>query len=1117
MTLTSGYWNTQYWGNPPIIGYANVTYRFFKWGWITETKTTVTYNLRYGEKQGGSIYGYRFDIGLHLGNNWRFVRQLDEGLYKNASGNYTMMPYTQIYDIGKSYWFTIYDSSTGRAAGIVDLIVPTITGTNPTEWRYIINGTDSPEQWRRDWPSLRLQNGNYVLEKYAFYIWNAAGGVLSPFTDFANGVSAIQRQQYPLGITVSGEEYIHYTVNVHVTDYDGSNLANANITVNSTTPFSKITNATGWATFYLEPGTYNFSAIWNGNTSYEVYTNYTISTINTHKNIDLVFNNITTLLCRTQYTPSENPIQNAIVNLYKTGTAFPIDSAHVNLTGWVEFHINRSSWFGNYDVKAYYDNGTSIGEYSNQNISAKTILFFNVTLGPAQKYTYIEVTNGTSIGVDWGNDVILKVYWRDSDGNNLSTLDPSVGGTLNWTLNFINGTFVTQLANVTPSGSGSDVYYIVNLSSLWLFGGEIYQVYINATADNSAYLPAANQTMVSIYAAEFNVQITEFAGPYYWKHSDIPIWVYVTNDATGEPVSSAIVSFTILGTSVSGQLVHSGSGNYTYTIPKSVVESSLAAITYGLRFNISSINYTDYSEITQLTITPAKTEFLYASLFICTYGDTVYISVIYRDKVDGTPISTGTVSYSVVNQQVGGYLNPDPYSGGNWTGGFNSTLLYPSYYVLRLTAYSDNYEGHSEVVPLVIQPITMEIKAEDVISKRVNDELLISVQLNDTYNGELVHNATVWYTVKTSNGTIIVYSTPLIDLLDNGTYSASLSLLPSLTPPGNYRIEISAVKENYTASTKVIQLIVEGIPTAISFSIFYISSLNNPETFFFSNFGQVENSMPFVLIVFRFSDSTGSTISNASVSASGLPLLSLGYGSYAVILPTYGLPPSTYPILINGEAYLYESKQSLFLLQVKEKTVLIPLFNIRIPLTMFLAIVLAVAIPTIAFSTYTYIKRVRIPAIIKRIDELIKAISRGEKVTVKLVPRDAVIGNILREELAIVGVEPKVEKYIPVELADLIVPLLVESGMKEKEAYAMALELKTAAPAQREKLLESVGIPGETSARIIQTIEEHEEKQAVIRKPSREETPGEEEEWERVAEEEESEKGEREDSESEDN
>jgi outer membrane biosynthesis protein TonB len=114
--------------------------------------------------------------------------------------------------------------------------------------------------------------------------------------------------------------------------------------------------------------------------------------------------------------------------------------------------------------------------------------------------------------------------------------------------------------------------------------------------------------------------------------------------------------------------------------------------------------------------------------------------------------------------------------------------------------------------------------------------------------------------------------------------------------------------------------------------------------------------------------------------------------------------------------------------------------------------------------------------------------NRGEKVEVKLIPRDKVTSRILAEALSIVGVEPRVAGYVSIELMDRLTPLLVESGMAQNEAITLATELKKATPAERERLLQSVGVPGETSARIIQIIEEEEEKAKVFKKP-RKETP----------------------------
>ncbi|GEM_PF-3335562 len=1078
-------------GAPTNIGYVNVTYRFFRWGWITQINTTITYDFNYGVWwPDGGWWDCRYDTGTYIGNSWRFDPQLGSLRYKDGTGTHSIEPFTGPHDIGTPYWFAIYDSSTGRAAGIVDLMFPSISDpSEPNSWSYVLHGTGStPEYWERRWVNLHLDANDYIVEKYAFYVWDASGGDFSEFTSFAEGVSAIQRQAAPLVINVTGQEHVHFTVNFNVTDYDGNVLAGANITVYNGSVYvaSKITNSSGKAVFYLEPGTYSFDATWNATwngATYATYHNSTQSTIVSHTSIKLVFYNITTLWCRTQYgAPDYNPIQNAYVNLSANHSGNVIASLHVNLTGWVEFHINRSSTFDNYDVRAFYDDGTPLeaDPYLNVSIDSNTTLNFTVTLAPEKKYTYIIITNGTSLSSTWGDNVVLKVYWRDEDGNNLNVSDSTINGTLNWTLNFVNGTNVYGPTSLSPQGSGTDIYYVATIPWTLLYGGETYQIYFNAESQSTTYLSSANQTLVDVEPATFSVQLASLGGPYYWKHSDIPLWAYVTNNDTGQPVTTAIVTFTTTGGEISGQLNYASQGNYTYTIPASVVETDLSAATYGLRFTVSSTNYTSMETLTQLVISPAQTEFIISSIVEGYYGDMLSISVIYRDAVDGTLINNGTVSYLVEHENVYGSLEPS--AGGNWTGTFNSTLLRPGIYVFRLSASSPNYEHHIDWIPLNIKKLPIEIKAVNVLTSPVNKNPLLSVQLNDTHNNELVLNASVWYVVKDTDGHTVIFAHNLTDTSNNGTYSALLNLTPETTPPSNYIIEVTATKDNYTVAEKAIQLVVQGIPTVLSFQTVYFSSLNNPAAFLFGNFGQVENDAPFVVFTFRYQ---GSVIPNASVSAGGWPVIALGGGVYAVVIPTYGLPPSAYPIVVSASAPLYESQQSFFLLQVKERSVLIPLVNIRVPLTLFLMVVLSLAIPTSVFTTYTYIKRARIPAIIRRINEMIKAISRGEPVTVRPITRESVISRILEDELSIVGVEPNVEAYVPVELAQRIIPLLVEAGMGEREAYALAVELKTATPAEREKLLESVGVPGETSERIMKLIEEEEERKEAFRKPSK--------------------------------
>jgi hypothetical protein len=1074
---------------PATAGYVNVTYMFFQWGWTVSTNTTFT---------SSSFTSYT--TNSFTGNNWVFNPQLTSAYYQDGTGNHSIAPFTGTSVIGTPYWFTLYSSTSGEAAGVADLMLPTVNG-GPSSWSYIITGTGSnPEQWQRQWTDLILGNGSYITEGYAFYIWNATGGNLNPFISFANGVSVIERQQYPMTITVDSAEYIHYTVNVYVTDYDGSPLANANITVyNGTIKLgSQITNSTGQAIFYLEnTTTYTFNTTWNGTTSYETYTNSTPVTITTLQptSVYVIFNDITTLKCLTQFNNGD-PIQNAYIQINTTSGTF-VDQSNVNLTGYAVFHITRSSIIGsNYSVDAYWTNGTVLPStqkypsiYIDNNTYSTSPLIFTVNITSAFIVTTV-IANATTVSPTWGTPVTLQIYWRDLSGDNLSTSNSSIGGNVTWTLNYANGTQAPGGAPtiLTPTGSAPNVYYLLTVPSSLLFGGVQYQVYINATASSSTYLPAANQTAILVQLATLNIQPVTLTGPYYWSHSNVLLWTYVNDSNTGVPITSATVTFSIPvnGTSVSGQLsASSPPGNYSYTIPASYIQEYLPAATYALYFSISNTNYTFNQTLTQLVISPALAELLYPSMLQCYYGDLLNISVAYTDEVSGTPINgTGTtINYFVLNTAVNGSLNFNASVSSDWTTIFDSTLVVPGLYIMQITANSPNYQGFTVSPILNVSTLPMAIISASQIFGTVNENLTLSVLLSNThpnnYNpNSTVSGATVFGTIFNSGGVQVGSTLNLIetDPVNNpGNYSSPLVLSPDIIPPAIYTLEIVASMPNYTVTTSNIALVVQGLPTVLHAYEAYLSDLNAPAVILLSNFGMTENDMPFAFFTFSFTDVNGAVVPNASVSASGGYLMSQGNGQYTLIVPTYGLPPGAYPIVVTGDPSLYGSQQSVFLLQVNPVTVLIPFTSVRVPLTEFLVVFFTIAILGSVFLGYTYVKRVRIPAIIRRIDQLIAAMNRGVRVDVKLIPREEVISRILAEEISIIGVEPRVEGYVSIELADRLVPLLVESGMKENEAYNLAVELKKATPSDREKLLASVGVPGEISETIIQTIEKYEE------------------------------------------
>ncbi|MGQ9721670.1 MAG: hypothetical protein ACUVXA_10160 [Candidatus Jordarchaeum sp.] len=484
----------------------------------------------------------------------------------------------------------------------------------------------------------------------------------------------------------------------------------------------------------------------------------------------------------------------------------------------------------------------------------------------------------------------------------------------------------------------------------------------------------------------------------------------------------------------------------------------------------------------------------------------LYITIggSYEDTHRSLPVTGATVRFTISGT---GYVNWNMESWGAQGPGWykipNNVIddLVPGKYDITITATLANYDIPLVNIPLTINSIPTKIVAPTTNLEGFFDEnISVTIQfLHDVTSAGIV-NANVTWTIRENTSV----NGDLTDPWNLGNYTGQITA--GTLPSGVYTVIIQATKTNYTTQFEYLTLDLKGTPTVLGSTLMVPQLFGSSEYLFAGPLIQVENSWYLIPVSFTYEDRNGTAVPDASITVSlNLPVyqfgegwkkgvveqdvhtLQVGSGIYLILVPSFGLPPGVYFMNIMASATNYQTQQIPIVLSIKEKAV--PFGPWRIPLSMLFTIIAAIAIPTTAFGAYTFYRRARIPAIIKRIDELIKAISRGEKVTPRPILREKVVSAILSEELAIVGVEPRIEKYIPVELADLIVPLLVESGMKEKEAYALAIELKTAPPADKERLLESVGIPGETSARIIQMIEEYEERQEPFRKAPKRETP----------------------------
>jgi len=1065
----------------------NITYRFFKWGWICTTNTTFNYTQ-------SSLWYCR-------NNEWVFDPQIMSQLtFKREDGNieYITMELGQSYDLRQAEWLCFWEDVYGGAMGTFDITPLELNFSQCSGWIYMAHYVKDYQYWDRRMQDVSFVPGNYMFENFGIYIWDGRNGV-SQFQTFAEGM------KNPPTKSVGVEEPYFYQVNVHVHDYDGYPVSGAVLKVYNHPSHilntTETTDENGNCVLYLRPDTYNITTQWNesyGGHVYQTYTNitapYTVSE-DTTLNINM---SITTLVCHITDS-SGNNVQNANVSLWNSSTSprYIYDSKIVNLTAWAEFHISP----GTYNITVWAE-----GAYQPINLTGDyTVSSYNVTTimctALHEHITKIWCENGTTLNPTWGDSLTLKVRWQNSSNDANLNSSALSNGVVEYKLSNESGDVITW-TSITPSGSGDDIYYLVQLPSSLLFGGETYTVHWRADADS--YLSAANQTVISVANVDPTVTYGGVSGEYYWNKTDIVLWVHIFDPHNNISVTEATVTFSSTGGEVSGNLNHISNGNYTYTITRAYIEAHMSAGYYTLNFTVSCTNYTTENSFKVLHISPVPTTLNYSYQYTVIYADNLTLTANYIDQLDSSKITNAILSYSIQGTEVDGFLK-DPNSTGDYTTTFNSSLVSAGAYLITVTSSKQNFETKSATILLVVNTVPTELVGNDSLSVHWKDNLTVSVLLNDTHNGVPVSDASVSYTLKNSTGHVIYQGSLTPE--GKGKYTLTLSTDSQNTTPGEYTLVISAEKGNYSTSSKTVHVTILGIATLPSYSNYYVSDPNSPALISSGPFIQVENNIPFVVVLFTYTDTEGKPVPNASVTINGIipsiplgkgiydtlattnsivPAINLGSGVYAFVIPT-NLPPSVIPFQIIASSENYETVTTFNLLIIKEWAIPIPFTSIRIPFSILLIATACIAIPTLGFTAYTSIKRARIPKIIRRIDELIKSISRGERVEVRPISRDQAISAILSDELAIVGVEPKVVRYIPVELADRIVPLLVESGMKEDEAYALAVELKTAAPAERERLLESVGIPGEISARVLQIIEEEEEKSELFRRPEPEE------------------------------
>ncbi|MEM4445921.1 MAG: hypothetical protein QW461_01250 [Candidatus Jordarchaeales archaeon] len=1059
VTVTSSVLFKDIYGNTLNNTYANITYRFFEWGWICETTTVFQ---RSSTISSYRCCGYSFD-----------PRIMPNLIYK-TSGNRAEqeMSIGGVYQLGSADWFCTLDKSSGVAAGIVDVEPPQFNVTSPSlaSWSFTVSYSSSSESWYRSPIATRLSVnfGDFIRECYAFYVWNGTQGS-DPFEVFAEAVKS-------RSVSVGCAEERFFNLTVHALDKDGYDLGGALVEVRDASSgellLSKTANGTGHASFYLYGGSYNVRVVWNEThegITYQTYENTTTQiNLAEHLLLDVTLN-VVNLICHVIY-PSGNIFP--YINVTITNESGLVSSGRTNATGCIHFRLPPNS----YNISLYEDgqlrkvNGS---DYLPVEVSSNLTVVLVCTDYTTVTITKIPIMNGTLITRAWTPSTLLLVA--------------------NWT-NSSDGTFVDRSANasyyfkyrVVDSSSGqavldwtnltqSELCYVADLTGL-LFGGKTYTV--EFMAGGVGLETATNHTTVIIEPVELNesnVKIPVLLGLYYWNHTDIPLVVKVYDDTNGFPVIGANVTWSIGGFGCF-QLTDNEDGNYTGFIPKDLLPPGYYTVT----FRVECTNYTTYIKDRLVSISPRLVNLSFTPSYDVFFGDEFVFYVYCRDGLTGAPLAGAQVSYVIEGTDFFGSLVDN--GNGNYTESFDASLL-PSNvsYSVRFRVFLTNYSLVEDKLWLFVKPIPMAAKSVYVSETRWKEILNLTVTLWDAHNNVPVEDAVVNCTVLKDGSVVLVAE---FTSLGNGTYVLSVDTQDML--PGKYTALIYAYKGNYSAEPRQVNFEIKRIAAAVTPASFTVLGGFTPYLVLLGGYGEVENGVPFVVLVFEYRDAYGNPVPGATVTANGLPLTHIGDGRYMLVVPT-GIPPSTLPFVISASAENYESAQSFQVLTVKERGVTIPGLNIRVPLTILAVLSLAVISPPASLASYVYVRRLRMPPIIRKIDSLIEAIEKGKPVEIKKpLTRIDLIKSLLMEELAIVGVEPRIEAYVPAEVFDKLLPLLTEIGLSEDVAVTLLKELKANPPAERERLLASVGVPPDISTIILSELEKEETRKEEERKEKEE-------------------------------
>ncbi|MHA1451595.1 MAG: hypothetical protein ACTSRD_01900 [Promethearchaeota archaeon] len=199
-----------------------------------------------------------------------------------------------------------------------------------------------------------------------------------------------------------------------------------------------------------------------------------------------------------------------------------------------------------------------------------------------------------------------------------------------------------------------------------------------------------------------------------------------------------------------------------------------------------------------------------------TYGENFDIDVYYFYEVSGSPtaIDGATVTYTIPGYAYNELLVTNGTNGYYTATIDSSTLTTDTPLNIYVTATKPGYTPLTNITLLTLQPVPLVILS-DTTNIEVNwlENFTVTVQLNDTFNDQLVTDGTVSYAVAnnpTIYGDLVQLGDDYVLTMNSTTFASS----------GSYVLNLHGTSDEYTTPTAEISLRIRDIQTELNGTIF---------------------------------------------------------------------------------------------------------------------------------------------------------------------------------------------------------------------------------------------------------------------------------------------------------